>query len=223
MSRSILTYLWKDMSLMFMSVTYIEDLLKFLILISSWKFMKPNWIQLLYLRTLLIFTLDVVFKLYYLGHNYCHWCTHRGKGYAIKCLIYWMCMFDGFCFCPHIHCWLMFEVKMRLMVLSLDVKYTDSCDTVCQLLQWVDAFPDVVLFKEPCCSQNARVSQHNCVNVCLCVDIDVCVYFGAFTDLSPSGKCVLSYWDKLWDPTTLEQNTVLYSSIIERIYKYKKW
>lgn len=64
---------------------------------------------------------------------------------------------------------------MRLMVLSLDVKYTDSCDTVCQLLQWVDAFPDVVLFKEPCCSQNARVSQHNCVNVCLCVLTLMCV------------------------------------------------
>jgi len=40
------------------------------------------------------------------------------------------CRFDGFCFCPHIYCWLMFEVEMRLMVLSLDVKYTDSCDAV---------------------------------------------------------------------------------------------
>lgn len=130
------------------------------------------------------------------------------QGCARKCLIHCMCVFDSFCFCPHIHRWLLFEVEMRLMVLSLDVRHTGSCDTVCQLLQWVDAFTDV-LFKEPCCSQNARVSQHNCVNVCLCVLTLMCVYIlGSFKDPSPSGKCVLSYWDNLWDSATLEQNTI---------------
>lgn len=127
------------------------------------------------------------------------------KGYAMKCLTYvhvgWFLLLSSFT--PLTHVWAKDEINGAV---SLDVRHTDSCDTLCQWLQWVGAFTDVVVFKEPCCSQNARVSQHNSVNVCLRVLTLMCVCILGLSKTHALQGNVFCHSGTNCDP--LEQNTI---------------